>query len=268
MKLINHTYRLISARVLPDWVHALQPVEVRVGGKKGNFMPQIPDLLELLKSGVHFGHQLSRRHPKMKPYIFTTKNGFHIINLEKTQEKLAEALAFVEKVVSNGGTILFLGTKKQAQTIVKKYAAETEMPFVTERWLGGTFTNFPEISRVTRRLTKLKKEKETGELGKYTKKEQLDFEKEIEKLERVVGGIENMKRVPDAIFIIGAEREKTAIAESIVKNVPIVAISDTNVNPDKITYPIPANDDAVKSIELITRLIAEAVKEGKKKISQ
>ncbi len=225
-------------------------------------MPEIPDLLTMLKAGVHFGHQQSRRHPKMEPYIFTAKSGFHIINLEKTQEKLKEALDFVKKIVSNGGTILFLSTKKQAKKIVEKHAKECEMPYIIEHWLGGTFTNYVEIKKVIKRFSNLKKEKASGEMDKYTKKEKLEFDREIEKLQLSVGGIENMSKIPDAIFICGVKDEKTAVLESIKKNVPIVAMCDTNINPEKITYPIPANDDAIKSIELITSLIAKVVKEG------
>ena len=227
-------------------------------------MPKIPDLLTMLKSGVHFGHQLSKRHPKMEPYIFTAKSGFHIIDLEKTQRKLQEALEFVKKIVANGGTILFLGTKKQAQPIIAKYAKECGMPCITERWLGGTFTNFSQISLVIKRLTDLKEKKATGQLDKYTKKERLEFDREIEKLEKMVGGAETLIKAPDAVFICGAKKEKTAVNEAIKKNIPIIAMCDTNVNPEKINYPIPANDDAVKSIELIVGLISEAVNEGVK----
>ncbi|MFA6410381.1 MAG: 30S ribosomal protein S2 [Candidatus Buchananbacteria bacterium] len=227
-------------------------------------MPKNPDLLTMLKSGVHFGHQLSRRHPKMKPYIFTEKSGFHIIDLEQTQVKLSEALEFVKKVVANGGTILFLGTKKQAQPIITKYAKEAGMPYITERWLGGTFTNFVEIKKVVKKYSEWKKQKAAGQLDKYTKKEKLDIEREIEKLDKIVGGIENMTKTPDAIFVCDIKKEKTAVLEAITKNIPIVAMCDTNVNPEKINYPIPANDDAIKSIELITSLICEACKEGAK----
>ncbi|MFA6321911.1 MAG: 30S ribosomal protein S2 [Candidatus Buchananbacteria bacterium] len=225
-------------------------------------MSQIPDLMTLLKAGSHFGHKLSKRHPKMEPYIFMNKGGFHIINLEQTQIKLQEALDFAKKVVSNGGTILFLGTKKQAQPIVVKYAKECGMPYVTERWLGGTFTNFGEISRMIRKLTDLKKKKALGQLEKYTKKEQLEFNKTIEKLDRMVGGIENMSKIPDAVFVVDIKKEKTAVAESLKKNISLIAMVDTNINPEIINYPIPANDDAVKSIEIVTSLMAEAVKEG------
>lgn len=225
-------------------------------------MGQIPDLMTLLKSGSHFGHQVSRRHPKMKPYIFTAKSGFHIINLEMTQEKLAEALEYVRKLVANGGTILFLGTKRQAQPIIKKYAVECSMPYITQRWLGGTLTNFNEILRVIRRYSDLKKQRTTGQLEKYTKKEQLEFTKEIEKLDGVIGGIETLTRIPDAIFVCDVKREKTAVAEAVKRNVPIVALCDTNVNPENVNYVIPANDDAVKSLDLIIGLVSKAVQDG------
>ncbi len=227
-------------------------------------MTQIPDLMTMLKSGVHFGHQQSKRHPKMNPYIFTAKSGFHIIDLEQTQVKLAQALEFVKNVVANNGTILFLGTKKQAQNIIIKYAKQTGMPYVTNRWLGGTLTNFVEISRVIKRLRQLKKDKKEGNLEKYTKKEQLEFDREIEKLEMVVGGIETVDRVPEAIFVVDIKKEKTAVAEANKRGVAIVAMCDTNVNPDNVSYCIPANDDAIKSIELMTSLVAAAVEEGLK----
>ncbi len=226
-------------------------------------MIEIPTVLEMLKAGLHFGHRTSKMHPKMKPYVFTQKNGVHIINVELTQEKLKEALEFVTKIVSNGGTILFLGTKKQAQAIVKKYAEECQMPHITERWLGGTFTNFAEISRVIRKYSSLKEKRKSGELKKYTKKEQLKFDREIEKLEKVVGGIESLKKIPEAIYIVDLKKEKTALAEATTKEIPVVAICDSNVNPDRINYVIPGNDDAIKSIEMVTRLVAEAVVAGK-----
>lgn len=227
-------------------------------------MTKIPDLMTMLKSGVHFGHQLSKRHPKMKPYIFTAKSGFHILNLEQTQEKLGEALVFINKIVANGGTILFLGTKKQAQSIVMKHAKETGMPYVTTRWLGGTFTNFGEISKLVKKYSALKKEQSSGGLEKYTKKEKLEIEREITKLDSLVGGIEGITKVPDAIFVIDVKKEKTAVAEAAVRNIPIIAMCDTNVNPDDVNYIIPANDDAVRSIELVTSIIAEEIKAASK----
>jgi small subunit ribosomal protein S2 len=228
-------------------------------------MTRIPDLLELLKSGTHFGHQLSKRNPKMKPYIFTEKNGFHIINLEITQRKLQEALDFAQNVAAKGGTILFLGTKKQAKEIVKKHAQACGMPYVTERWLGGTFTNFKSVSKQIKKYTDLKKKKLTGELEKYTKKERVMFDKEISKLEETVGGIEELHRIPEAVFACDLRKEKTAVNEANKLNIPIIGVCDTNVNPEKVAYAIPANDDSVKSIELITSLISQAIIEGKAK---
>jgi small subunit ribosomal protein S2 len=228
-------------------------------------MPQIPDLLTMLQSGVHFGHQQSKRNPKMKPFIFTAKNGVHVINLEETQVALQSALAFVTDVASKGGTILFISTKKQAQGIVRTAAERCGMPFITERWLGGTFTNFGTVNKLVQRLKELRTKKAAGELEKYTKKEQLDFDREADKLDQVVGGLVNMMKLPDAVFIIDMRKEKTALQEAIRKNIPVVALCDTNVDPTKILYPIPANDDAVKSISLITNLVVEAIEEGKAK---
>ncbi|MBN1778914.1 MAG: 30S ribosomal protein S2 [Candidatus Buchananbacteria bacterium] len=227
-------------------------------------MPEIPDLLTMLKSGVHFGHQLSRWNPKMKPYIYGQKHGFHIINLEETQTKLKEALDFVTKVVANGGTILFLATKKQAQKIITTAANDCGMPYVTERWIGGTLTNFSAVNKVVRRFTELKQQKASGQLAKYTKKEQAEFQRDIEKLEKMVGGIESMTKIPDAVFVCDVKKEKTGVLEAIKKNIPIVAMCDTNADLYKVTYAIPANDDATKSIALITDLVKEAIQEGLK----
>ena len=220
-------------------------------------------LLDLLKNGVHFGHQKSRRHPKMEPYIFTVRNGVNIINLEKTLEQLNLAREFVRDTVMKGGSVLFVGTKRQAKAIVKKHAESVGMPFITERWLGGLFTNFSNVSKIQKRLNKLEEQKKSGELDKYTKKEKLNFTKEIEKLEKLVGGIKNMSVLPAAVFVVDIKDEKTAVKESNKKKIPLVAITDTNTNPSVISYPIPGNDDATKSLELITGLIAEAVTEGK-----
>jgi len=226
-------------------------------------MPEIPSLLEMLKAGVHFGHQISKWHPKMKPYIFTSRNGVHIINLEETQVKLKEALEFVKKNAENGGILLFVGSKKQARSIIEKYAKECGMPYIKERWLGGMITNFSVISKLLRKFKDLKKKRDTGELEKYTKKEQLGFKRKIEDLDKIIGGIENLEKIPEAIFILDIRNEKTAFTEAKKKSIPIVAVCDTNVDPTGVDYIIPANDDATKSIELIVKLIAEAVKEGK-----
>ncbi len=226
-------------------------------------MPIMPSLLEMLKAGAHFGHRQSKWHPKMEPYIFTVRSGVHIINLEKTAEELAKALEFVKKTVAGGGKVLFIGTKKQAQPIVKKYAVAAETPYVIGRWMGGTLTNFSIIIKLVKKLKEMRRQQETGEWAKYTKKEQVGLKKEFDKLETMVGGLELLDKKPDALFIIDVKKEKTAVAEATKTGVPIVALCDTNVNPQGISYVIPANDDATKTIELITRLLAEAVKEGR-----
>ena len=225
-------------------------------------MPKLPELLELLQAGVHFGHKESRWHPKMKTYIYGTRNGINILDLEKTITKLQVALDFVRDLTARGGTVLFLGTKRQAREIIKKYAQECGAPFVAGRWLGGTLTNYGEVINLVRHFNDLKAKQAAGELVKYTKKEQSGFAKEIAKLEEQVGGIKAITRPPDALFVVDVKKEKTAVAEAQTRNIPIIALADTNVNPDTIAYPIPANDDAVKTIELMTKLVADAVKEG------
>jgi small subunit ribosomal protein S2 len=227
-------------------------------------MPEIPTLVEMLKAGMHFGHRISRGYPKMRPYIFGARNGVHIINLETTTVKLREALEYVKGVAAKGGTILFVGTKRQAQEIIGRYATSCGMPFVNHRWLGGTLTNFSIIHALVNRYLELQRDRESGELAKkYTKKEQLLFSRKIEDLSERVGGIATLPRLPDAIFICDIKHDTTALAEAIARHIPIVAICDSNVNPDPVKYPIPANDDAVRSLELVIKLISEAVQEGK-----
>lgn len=225
-------------------------------------MGEMPTMQEMLKAGVHFGHQVSKRHPKMDPYIFGFRNGVNIIDLDKTGQKLEAALDFVKKVTSEGGLVVFVGSKKQAQPIIKKYAMECGMPYVTNRWIGGTLTNFDIINKVIRGYKDLKARQASGELLKYTKKEQAGFAKDLLKMEQMVGGLLNLNKIPAAVFIVDLKMESTARVEAESKKVPIVAICDTNVNPDGIAYPIPANDDATKSIEMITHLLAQACKEG------
>ncbi len=228
-------------------------------------MLKMPTLEEMLKSGVHFGHQSSKWHPKMKPFIFTEKNGVHVINLEETQKQLEKALEYVRETVSAGGTVLFVGTKTQAKDIVHDAAVDCGAPFIVSRWLGGTLTNSPSVLGLAKKLRKMKEEKASGELSKYTKKEQLQITREIVRLDEVVGGIEKMEKIPDVIFIVDIKTEKTAVEEALRRGVPVIAICDTNVNPDLVTLPIPANDDASNSIRLITNLIAAAVKDAKEK---
>ena len=224
--------------------------------------PNIPELLELLKAGVHFGHKTSRWHPKMAPFIFGERAGVHIVDLEKTQTQLKEALEFAQHLGREGKVLLLVGSKKAAAPVVKKYAMEIGQPYVDRRWLGGTLTNWSELSKLVRRYLDLKGQHERGELSKYTKKEQLDFTKDIERMRQLVEGISTLTRLPDALFVVDVKHEETAVREASQKKIPMVALCDTNVNPDAIAYVIPGNDDAIKSIELITKLVAEAYKEG------
>jgi len=223
-------------------------------------MQKLPTLEELLKCGVHFGHQTSKRYPKANSYIHTQRNGVHIIDLQKTVKGLEEALKFVDKTVKAGGVILFVGSKKQAKTIVKEAAIGCGMPYIIGRWLGGTFTNFENIVKLTRKLERLEREEEDGTWDMYTKKEQVTFKKELNKLLDNVGGIKNMKNLPKAVFVVDIKKEGTAVSEANKMGIPVIALVDTNVNPELVTYPIPANDDAIKSIEVITDLVADAVR--------
>lgn len=222
-----------------------------------------PTLLELLKSGVHFGHQTAKWHPRMKPFIFTSRNGIHIIDLEKSVAMLRQAQEYVRDLVAGGGMILFVGTKRQAKELVKQAAESCGAPYVTERWLGGLFTNYGTVGKVIERLRTLTADRAAGRLEKYVKKERIKFDEEIAKLEKLVGGMRDVLKLPQAIFVVDVKTEKTAVREAKKVGVPIVAMVDTNTDPEGIAHPIPANDDATKSIDLITRLIAEAVAEGK-----
>ncbi len=221
-------------------------------------------LLELLHSGAHFGHKTSRWNPKMKPYIFTVRNDIHILDLEKTRQQLLSAANFAKTVASQGGTILFIGTKRQAKEIVKNQALASGMPYVNVRWLGGTFTNFRTIQKTVRKLEKLQELKTTGELEtRYTKKERLLIEREIEKLNKLFEGVKNLKRLPEAVFIADVNYDDIALKESIKSKVKIIGVVDSNSDPENIDYPIPCNDDATKAIELVASVIAEAINEGK-----
>lgn len=226
------------------------------------------NMMDMLKAGVHFGHKKSKKHPQMDEYVFGIRNGISVIDLSKTKNKLGEAADFVKKVSEKGGTVLFVGTKRQASKIVKSAAERCEMPYVAERWLGGTFTNFDKILIGKKRLESLIEQKESGELArKYTKKEVREIEREMKRLEIKFGGIRKVNKIPEAVFIVDIIEEETAVLEALAKHVPVVAITDTNTNPSRIDYPIPANDDAIRSIELVTNIIADAVIEGRKKVA-
>ena len=221
-------------------------------------------LLELLQSGAHFGHKTSRWNPKMKPYIFTVRNDIHILDLEKTRRALTKAVEFVGNIAQTGGTILFIGTKRQARSIIKKNAEIAGQPYINVRWLGGTFTNFKTIQKTVRKLEKMQELKASGQLeSRYTKKERLLVEREIEKLDKLFIGMKDMKRIPQAVFISDINHDDIALAEARKMKVPIIALVDTNSNPEGVDYPIPCNDDATAAIELITSTIAQAIKEKK-----
>lgn len=226
-------------------------------------MVQTPTLRDLLRAGAHFGHKVSKRHPSMEKFIFGQRGGVHIFNLEKTAEELGKALEYLKTQAAEGRSILFVGTKKQVQVLIKQAAIACGMPYVIGRWLGGTITNFSVIRKQIEKLINLRTKRDKGELQKYTKKEQLEFEREIARLDEMVGGIETLTTPPDVMFIWDIRTEKTAFREANRKKVPVVAVCDTNVNSTGVTRIIPSNDDAVKTVELISGLVAEAVNEGK-----
>ncbi len=217
----------------------------------------------MLQSGVHFGHQVSRWHPKMKPFIFGERNGVHIINLEETQRKLEETLAAVKGMAAEGKNILFITSKPQAEAIVKQAAIDAHMPYLVNRWVGGLLTNFSEIKKLIKHYVDLKAQQASGELERYTKKEQLDIARDLEKKDKMLSGLTSLERMPDALFIPAMQREKTAVAEAVRMDVPIIGVCDTNANPHHATYVIPANDDAVRSVELIVGLVRDAIVEGR-----
>ncbi len=223
---------------------------------------RIVPMKSLLESGAHFGHQTKRWNPKMRPYIFTARNGIHIIDLQKTIVGLTEAYRFITETTAAGGKILFVGTKKQAQDVVAEEAARAGQLYITQRWLGGTLTNFVTIRKRLRYLAELESQRDKGEFSKLTKAEGLKLEQEIEKLNRVFSGIKTMERMPSALFVIDPHKEELAIKEATKVGIPIVAMVDTNCDPDPIDYVIPCNDDAIRSIRLLTGRIADAALEG------
>lgn len=218
---------------------------------------------QLLEAGVHFGHQTRRWNPKMAPYIFTERNGIYIIDLQKTVKKVDEAYDFLRSVVEEGKSILFVGTKKQAQEAVKEEALKSGMFYVNERWLGGMMTNFATIRKSINRLKELEAMEEDGTFEVLSKKEVLALKREQEKLEKSLGGIKDMEELPGALFIVDPRKERIAVAEAKKLNIPIVAIVDTNCDPDEIDYVIPGNDDAIRAVKLLTSRMADAVIEGR-----
>lgn len=226
-------------------------------------MPNTVTIKQLLEAGAHFGHQTSYWHPRMKSYIFTRRNGIHIIDLEQTSSMLDQACEFVRQLVAEDGTILFVGTKKQAQETIETEAKRCGMYYVNQRWLGGVLTNFTTIQTRIDYLVRLEDQQARGELNRLPKKEVLKLEKEILRLNRQIGGLKEMTSLPSAVFIVDVIKERIALAEAKRVGIPVVAIVDTNCNPTNIDYLIPANDDAIKAVKLICSCIADAVIEGK-----
>ena len=218
---------------------------------------------QLLEAGVHFGHQTRRWNPKMAPYIFTERNGIYIIDLQKTVKKVEDAYNFIREVAGEGQSVLFVGTKKQAQEAVKEEATRCDMYFVNERWLGGMLTNFQTIQKRISRLCELETMEEDGTFDVLPKKEVITLRHEMEKLQKFLGGIKNMAKLPGALFIIDPRKERIAVAEAKKLGIPIVAIVDTNCDPDEIDYVIPGNDDAIRAVKLLTAKMADAVMEGR-----
>ena len=226
-------------------------------------MPESVTVKQLLEAGAHFGHQTSRWHPKMKSYIFTKRNGIHILDLEQTVVMLDKACEFVRQVVGEGGHILFIGTKKQAQETIESEAKRCGMYYVNQRWVGGLLTNFSTIQTRIDYLVRLEDQKAKGEFSRLPKKETKKLEEEIIRLNKQMGGIKEMTSLPSALFVIDITKEKNAIAEAKRVGIPVVAVVDTNANPDEVDYPIPANDDAIRAIKLMCSKIADAVIEGR-----
>jgi len=225
---------------------------------------KLPTAEQLVEAGVHFGHKTSRWNPKMEPYIFGAKNAVHIIDLEKTLVKLKEAAEFVADVASKGGLIILVGTKPPVKKIIKEAAEASGMPYVNLRWLGGTLTNFKTIGKRLEYFRDLERKMAEGELKKYTKKEQLGFSRKLEEMEKSFGGIKNLIKLPEAIFVADLKENLLAVREAQKSGIKVIAIADTNTNPKLADMPIPANDDAASSVRIIVETIVEAIKQGKK----
>ncbi len=226
-------------------------------------MMGIVTMKQLLECGVHFGHQTRRWNPKMKPYIFTERNGVYIVDLQKTVKGLEKAYDFLREVSKGGGTVLFVGTKRQAQETIREEALRAGMHYINQRWLGGLMTNFPTIRKRVSRMVELQKMEEDGSYEKMPKKEVVQLRKMREKLEKYLLGIRDMKDTPDAVFVIDPRREEIAIREARKLGIPVIAIVDTNCDPEIIDFPIPGNDDAIRAIKLMTKLMADAIVEGR-----
>ncbi len=221
-------------------------------------------LKDLLEAGVHFGHQTRKWNPKMKPYIFIARGGIYIIDLQRTLRALNRAIDFLNEVGKKGGTVLFVGTKKQAKVAIREYAERVNMPYVTERWLGGMLTNHQTIYKSVQKLDEIEAMMSDGRMENFSKKEQLEFSRKFEKLNTNLGGIRKMKGVPDALFVVDTCEEETAVREANKLGIPVIGIVDTNSDPELIRFPIPGNDDAIRAITLFTRVVADAIQDGRR----
>lgn len=221
-------------------------------------------LKDLLEAGVHFGHQTRKWNPKMKPYIFIARGGIYIIDLQRTLRNLMKASKFLETVGQKGGTVLFVGTKKQAKIAIKEFADRVDMPYVTERWLGGMLTNHQTIYKSVQKLEEIEAMMNDGRMENFSKKEQLDFSRKFEKLNANLGGIRKMKGLPSAVFVVDTAEEETAVREANKLGIPVIGIVDTNCDPTNVDFPIPGNDDAIRAITLFTRVVAESIEEGRR----
>ncbi len=229
-------------------------------------MANVISMKQLLEAGVHFGHQTRRWNPKMQPFIFMDRNGIHIIDLQQTVSRLNDAFKFVEQLAARGETILFVGTKKQAQEAVAEEAKRCGMYYVNQRWLGGMLTNFQTIQLRIRYLRELEARRDRGDFERLPKKEVQRLQDDMARLERILGGIKDMRRLPSAIFIVDTRKERTAVLEARRLDIPIVALADTNCDPDEMDFPIPANDDAIRAVRLLCAKIADAVVEGRREL--
>ncbi len=227
-------------------------------------MANVASMKQLLEAGVHFGHQTRRWNPKMRPFIFTERNGIHIIDLQQTVTRLNEAARFVSSLTANGEHILFVGTKKQAQDTIKEEAERSGQYFVNQRWLGGMLTNYQTIQARIRYMRDLEARKERGEFEQLPKKEAQHLNDELERLERTLGGIKDMRRLPGAVFVVDTKKEHTAVLEARRLEIPVIALADTNTDPDEMDYPIPANDDAIRAVRLLCEKMADAALEGRR----
>ncbi|MBT3316634.1 30S ribosomal protein S2 [bacterium] len=220
-------------------------------------------LKDLLQAGVHFGHQTSKWNPKMRQYIFIARNGIYILDLQKTLKALNKATGYIQEIAAKGGSVLFVGTKKQAKFAIREHAERCGMPYVTERWLGGMLTNWDTISNSVRKLDEIEELRATGKIDSFSKKEQLEISRRYEKLNRNLGGIRHMKGLPKAVFVVDTNEEETAVKEAKKLGIPVIGIVDTNCNPDVVSNPVPGNDDAIRAISLYSRVISQAVIDGR-----